>query len=92
MVLEKHLEDKNAREDKALYLEGLFKHFANQGKPAAKKVLQDSVCHLCARESEDVFHALWGCEKLLPIWDLDFGWVDRDRITSDSFSDILKLI
>lgn len=57
-----------------------------------RKVLQDSVCHLYARESEDVFHALWGCEKLLPIWDSDFGWVDRDRITSDSFSDILKLI
>lgn len=37
MVLEKHLEDKNAREDKALYLEGLFKLFANQGKPAAEE-------------------------------------------------------
>ena len=50
------------------------------------------MCHLCARESEDVFHALWGCEKIHPIWDSDFGWVDRSRITSNSFSDVLKLI
>lgn len=42
--------------------------------------------------TKDVFHALWGCEKLLPIQDSDFGRVDRDRITSDSFSDIPKLI
>ena len=57
-----------------------------------RKVFQDLVCHLCARESEDVFHALWGCEKIHPIWDLDFGWVDRSRITSNSFYDVLKLI
>ena len=57
-----------------------------------RKVLQDSVCHLCARESEDIFHALWGCEEIHPIWDSDFGWVDRSRITSNSFSDVLKLI
>ena len=37
MVLVKHLEDKNAREDKALHLESLFKHFANQGKPAMEE-------------------------------------------------------
>ena len=54
-----------------------------------RRVLQHSVCHLCARESEDVFHALWGCEKIHPTWDSDFGWVDRSRITSNSFSDVL---
>ena len=57
-----------------------------------RRVLQHSVCHLCARESEDVFHALWGYEKIHPIWDSNFGWVDRSRITSNSFSDVLKLI
>ena len=50
------------------------------------------MCHLCDRESKDVFHALWGCEKLHSIWSSDFSWVDRSRVTSGTFSEVMKVI
>ena len=28
-----------------------------------RTILQEDVCHLCSKNSEDVLHALWGCEK-----------------------------
>lgn len=29
-----------------------------------RTILQEDVCHLCSKHSEDVLHALWGCEKV----------------------------
>ena len=57
-----------------------------------RKILQESMCHLYARDSEDVFHALWGCDKLQLVWVVEFGWVDRIRASLGSFTKLLKLI
>lgn len=56
------------------------------------KILQESVCHHCSRDSEDVVHTLWGCECLKVVWDSEFGWVDKNLASSDSFSDLLQRI
>ena len=45
-----------------------------------RKILQEPMCHLYSAKTEDVFHALWGCDKLQSIWATDFGWVDRSRV------------
>lgn len=50
------------------------------------------MCHLHSAETEDVFHALWGCEKLQSIWATNFGWVDRSRVQSSSFLEVVNLI
>lgn len=45
-----------------------------------RTIIQDSVCHLCASESENVLQALWGCEKVQRVWSTDFGWVDKFKL------------
>nr|POE94009.1 hypothetical protein CFP56_35806 [Quercus suber] len=35
---------------------------------------------------------MWGCDNLQSIWAIDFVWVDRTRVQSSSFSELLKLI
>ena len=35
-----------------------------------RRVLIDSVCHLCGRDDKDTYHALWGCEALQQVWDI----------------------
>ncbi|XP_065621705.1 uncharacterized protein LOC136064192 [Quercus suber] len=52
----------------------------------------DPICHLCSRENESVLHALWGCEKVQSVWAQDFGWVDKNKAVSGSFSDLVQLI
>lgn len=56
-----------------------------------RKILQEAVCHRLT-ETEDVFHAMWGCDNLQSVWAIDFVWVDRTRVQSSSFSELLKLI
>ena len=38
-----------------------------------RTILQEDVCHLCSKNLEDVFHALWGCEKVHQVWQRKFG-------------------
>ena len=52
----------------------------------------DPICHLCSRENESVLHALWGCAKVKSVWATDFGWVDKKKVDSGSFSDLVQLI
>ena len=57
-----------------------------------QKILLESVCHRCSTEFEDVLHALWGCDKLQSFWASEFCWVDRSRVMSGCFSEVLKLV
>ena len=57
-----------------------------------QKILQKSMCHRYSTESKDVFHAPWGCEKLQSVWATNFGWVDRTRMQSSSFPEVVNLI
>ena len=50
------------------------------------------MCLRCTNGSEDVLHALWGFDRLKKAWDVDFSWVNRFRVLSGSFFDLLKLI
>ena len=52
----------------------------------------DPIYHLCSRENESVLHTLWGCAKVKSVWAIDFGWVDKKKADSGSFSDLVQLI
>ena len=52
----------------------------------------DPICHLCSRENESILHALWGYAKVQSVWATDFGWVDKNKADSGSFSDLVQLI
>jgi len=77
---------------------GKIKHFIRKAYTSSlptkenlmkRKILQELVCHRCSRSLKDVVHALWGCECLKVVWDSEFGWVDRNLASSDSFWDLL---
>lgn len=51
----------------------------------------DPICHLCSRENESILYALWGCTKVQTVWAIDFGWVDKNKAESGSFSDLVQL-
>ena len=55
-----------------------------------RKILLESDCSRYSGDSESVVHALWSCNCIKQVWDMDFRWVDRSSMTSDSFSDVLK--
>lgn len=57
-----------------------------------QKILQESLCSPYNRVLEDVFHALWSYTKLHSVWASNFGWVDRSKISSGSFSELLQVI
>lgn len=57
-----------------------------------REILQESLFHHCFRDSKDVLHALWGCECLKVVWDSEFGWVEKFRASSSSFSDLSQKI
>lgn len=50
------------------------------------------MCHRYSAESKDVFHALWGYEKLQSVWATNSSWVDRTRMQSSSFPEMVNLI
>lgn len=33
-----------------------------------EKIVPDSTCYLCMKESETILHALWTCEKIRQVW------------------------
>ena len=57
-----------------------------------RTILQEDVCHLCSKNSEDVLHALWGCEKVHQVWQRKFDWLDSNQFASGSFSDLVQLV
>ena len=56
-----------------------------------RKVLDNLSCSLCQTATESTLHALWGCEYLLPVWDIAFYGVRRDFPQLASFSDLVSI-
>ena len=84
-----------------LNVPGKIKHFlwksCTNSLPSKENLMKraipiDSICHLCSRDNESVLHALWGCEKVQKVWATNFGWVDRNKASSGSFSNLVQLI
>ena len=57
-----------------------------------RTILQEDVCHLCSKNSKDVLHALWGCEKVHQVWQRKFGWLDSNQVALSSFLDLAQLV
>ena len=57
-----------------------------------KTIVSENVCHLCSELPEDVMHALWGCLKVRQVWQRSFGWLDNNRVTEGSFSDLVHMV
>lgn len=51
-----------------------------------------STCQQCKAQFESVLHALWTCPSLRQVWDVDFGWVDRQKTSMGSFQNLVELI
>ena len=56
------------------------------------RVLIDPVYHLCGRADEDTHHALWGCEALKQVCDINFNWVNQFEASQGSFQDLVAKI
>ena len=87
--------------DWKLNVPGKIKHFlwksCTNSLPSKENLMKraipiDSICHLCSRDNESVLHALWGSEKVQKVWATNFGWVDRNKASSGSFSNLVQLI
>ena len=71
----------------------IFRSLANKINLQKRKVLDYlscSLCH-CQTATESTLHALWGCEYLLPVWDIAFYGVRRDFPQLASFSDLVSI-
>ena len=89
-LLEKHLEAECTRKNQALLMEIMYKF-----SPLKREFDEESYSyrfHLPSRDNESVLHALWGCEKVQKVWATHFGWVDRNKASSGSFSNLVQLI
>ena len=86
------MENEGSRKDKAFSLESCTNSLPTKENLMKRKILQESVCHRRSRDSEDVLHALWGCESLKVIWESECSWVDKFRASLGSFSDLFQKI
>ena len=37
-----------------------------------RKTVTSPICNFCLQASESCLHALWECEQLKPVWQVDF--------------------
>lgn len=54
-----------------------------------RKILLESSCPRCSGVSKSVVLALWSCTCIEVVWQMDFDWVDRSSLATESFSDVL---
>ena len=40
-----------------------------------RKIITDDLCPSCKLKSETIFHALWSCPALAPVWSSKFAWL-----------------
>ena len=57
-----------------------------------RKILEKDTCQFCAKEPENISHALWECELLHQVWQPKFNWVDRSQVSCSSFLALVGLI
>ncbi|KAL0006082.1 hypothetical protein SO802_013643 [Lithocarpus litseifolius] len=54
-----------------------------------RKIITDDKCHICTREAELVFHALWGCVAVQDVW---AGSISKLQKGVSNFSDFMQLM
>ena len=57
-----------------------------------RKIQSDPTYHLYSKVPKIILHALWGCEKVQPVWEIDFAWLDKDKASSSSFTVLVELV
>ncbi|KAL0006060.1 hypothetical protein SO802_013621 [Lithocarpus litseifolius] len=54
-----------------------------------RNIITDDKCHICTREAELVFHALWGCVAVQDVW---AGRISKLQKGVSDFSDFMQLM
>ena len=57
-----------------------------------RRVLDNSVCSLCQRAPEDIFHAVWSCEAIQSVWLSSFSWLQGQTNQLKTISDLVGII
>ena len=56
-----------------------------------RKITACPKCEACNSNPENTIHALWDCEDIRAVWELDFNWIDRGKVVRGSFVDLWEL-
>ena len=57
-----------------------------------RKVVDNSVCNLCQKASEDTFHAVWGCDTVQSVWQPSFAWLQNQNNQLKTISDLVGIV
>ena len=57
-----------------------------------RRIVPNEVCEICNSHPETVLHSLWNCEASSAVWNRDFGWIDRRKVSRGDFVDLWNLL
>ena len=57
-----------------------------------RRVVDNSVCNLCQKASEDTFHAVWGCDTVQSAWQPSFTWLQNQNNQLKTISDLVGIV
>nr|POE55393.1 putative ribonuclease h protein [Quercus suber] len=57
-----------------------------------RRVVQTAYCQNCRAACEDTVHALWGCHRLVVVWEKDAELMKCTRHKFSMFADLLELV
>lgn len=57
-----------------------------------RRMVPNEVCEICNSHPETVLHSLWDYEASGAVWNRDFGWIDRRKVSRGDFVDLWNLL
>ncbi|KAL0016359.1 hypothetical protein SO802_003428 [Lithocarpus litseifolius] len=57
-----------------------------------KRIIDDDTCHQCSSKVESCLYALWDCEGLRQVWDVDFNWINRHHASNGTFENLVEIV
>lgn len=57
-----------------------------------RRILDDDTCHQCSSKAESGLQALWDCEGLRQLWDVDFNWINRHHASNGTFENLVEIV
>lgn len=57
-----------------------------------RRILDDDTCHQCSSKAESCLQALWDCEGLRQVWDVDFNWINRHHASNGTFENLVEIV
>ena len=57
-----------------------------------RRILDDDTCHQCSSKAESGLQALWDCEGLRQVWDVDFNWINRHHASNGTFENLVEIV